>query len=304
MSSRRPQPVLLTGLVLGLLLAACGTTGPAALRNVASGVAAATAEDGHHPRDVEIRAELTAEGHALLAAGTGWSAPRTRTDLYFDAFDGQSWAWKGGRTAWKLRVKRKAKASEMQLRRPLSRETAPAAALPLVMNVAESWDATMFESQVMALWDPGLALLGTIQQGSLPTRKAMTDLDKAWQMQLWAGADALVGARKAQPGLLLPTHRADKNMVERKMTFGAGWKAEVVLGTSRTLDGAGEATVRHEIEVTPGKDAPEAAIAMQDVSDWLAASGLSIRHIAPTPADPTAAAARAYARVGTPRNTR
>lgn len=290
--------------MLAMLAAGCGTPGQTGLRPGAAGLATALAGSGHQPQQVEIRAELTAEGHDMLAAQEGWSTSRTRTDLYFDAFDGRAWAWKGGRTAWKLRIKRKTKSSEMQLRRPLSREAAPSGALPLSVNVTETWAATMFESQVMALWDPGLAMLGILQQGDVPTRKAMTDLDRAWQGQLWAGADALVGARKAQPGLIVPTHRADKNVLERTMTFGRGWKADVVLGTSRTQDGAGTVTVRHEIEVEPGRDAPEAAMAMQDVSAWLVASGLATKHIAPTPADPTQAAARAYGRVGVPRTAR
>ncbi|MEB3204007.1 MAG: hypothetical protein VKP57_04850 [Candidatus Sericytochromatia bacterium] len=284
------------------LATGCGTPGQTGLRPGASGTATALAGSGHQPRQVEIRAELTAEGHALLAAQGGWSSPRTRTDLYFDAFDGRAWAWRDGKTAWKLRIKRKVKSSEMQLRRPLSRESAPPGALPLTMNVTESWAATMFESQVMALWEPGLAMLDTLQQGDLPTRKAMTDVDKAWQGQLWAGADALAGARKAQPGVIVPTHRADKHLLEQTMAFGRGWKADVVLGTSRTQDGAGTVTVRHEIEIEPGRDAPEAAMAMQDVSAWLAASGLAMKHIAPTPADPTLAAARAYGRVGARRS--
>ncbi|MEB3298022.1 MAG: hypothetical protein VKO21_00865 [Candidatus Sericytochromatia bacterium] len=291
------------GLLACLLNQACGTALP--VLGGASGVGLGTrASDSHHPQEIEIRAELTAEGHALLAAQGGWSTPKVRTDLYFDAFDGQGWAWKGGKTPWKLRIKRKAKASTMQLRRPLSREQAPADALPLVMNVSESWEQTMLESQSMALWEPGLGMLSTLQQGGFPTRKAMTELDRAWQAQLWAGADAFAGARKAQPGLVVPTYRADKNLLERKLSFGAGWKAEVTLGTHRTLDGAGQGTIRHEVEIAPSRNAPEAAQAMKDISDWLRTAGLTLSHLAPTPADPTLAAAKGYARVGAPRTNR
>ncbi len=287
--------ILALGVLASWAASGCGVSGPRATIPAASGVVSQSGPE--IGRELEVRMELTPGGYRKLEALGGWSAAKSREDCYFDAFDGRGWAWRPIPDPWKLRIKRKTKGLELQLRHALARESAPQGDLPLAATLWELWEEAPPDPSVARLWNPAIALLSVSRSGQLPVAGACLSVQDAWLQQAWVGSSALQRALRDHRGVLLPTHTALKLRQERELTLEGGETYDLVIGRSTSVDARGVAVERFEVEASPDRSDVDPRVAIRAVSSWLETRGLHPPDVAPAPVDVTVPAARVYADV-------
>jgi hypothetical protein len=248
-------------------------------------------------RELEIRVGLGAEGFRKLLNAGGWSEAKNREDCYFDAFDGRGWTWKSAREPWKLRLKRKSKGIEAQLRHVVEHPATLASDLPLLATVWEFWESPLGDRQAATVWSPAADLLRRLRQGAIQSMQDLREMDGGWRGLTWAGSDALRLASRSLPGVLLPSHSALKSRRERRETFSSGWTGDVVIGRSLTSDASGAESDRYEVEISPVQATQDIPRAVHEVSDWLKRLGIVSEDVPASLPDPMEAAVRLYAQV-------
>ena len=276
-----------------LPVSGCGL--PAPFQGPTDGRLRALKGSGDVGRELEVRVELTAEGFRKLSAQGGWSSVKVREDCYFDAFDGRDWAWRRLADTWKLRVKKKSKGFELQLRHAIARVGADTGLLPVTATLWERWEDTPDDPVDRFLWQPSGALLAMTRAGQIPDARTCRHVHEAWSEQSWKGQSALQRALVGIRGVLLPTHTASKARQEQSVTLAHGESCTIVIGRSTTLDALGATVDRYEVEASPDQADTDTRIVRRDVESWLAARGLKASDTTTTPSDAAQAAARAYA---------
>lgn len=227
--------------------------------------------------EAELRVGLTKSGYDKLAAKAE-AAVESRTDSYFDYYDGREFRLKRLLPPFKVRVKQKSGKTgfKTQVSRVNQRETVERNGLRATASVAESWKGTYPAASAAQL---AAALDAFFQElsGSAPVR-ALANAAGAF-----LASDAILAFVPAQPGAeLLPAARNTKLRRTLRLTLPSG-PLVADLGMTQALDERGAQVLLCELEAE-SKSADPKSQALE-LLDALQGLGLTAQDVetSPTP---------------------
>ena len=246
----------------------------------------------------EFRVPLTEDGFLRLRDAFAWKPQDARTDLYFDAWDGQGFRRQADPAAPRLRVKARPGKAEWQLSRVAEQREIARVGLPVGLKVVRSWEGRLegpaaahllARTQEFHLW---------LDEGGEALRQRAREVDVAWKNVPWAGADILFPAAM-QPGLEAPA------LFPSAMKKRHGWTVKIprdevggglalFLHFDEVRDADGRWVDAFEIEAEPLDALPPEGYeaAAVDFGKALAAVGLTGDHVAADRSDATTITAR------------
>ncbi len=204
----------------------------------------------------EFGSGLSEAGFRKLRAALTWEEGKTRTDYYFDGFDGAQFLLKNDAMPLKVRVKMKKKGPEWQVSRFVSKERVQVGGLSVKVHTTESWSGKLRGPQADALMAATEGFFGQLDTGGAKLRAAGGKVDAAFRAL--KAADELPGAMALDHHLgkrhfkLYPTkHTPNKTRLEAELPGFKGPKVTLQLGTETERDPQGRQIVVHELEAEP-----------------------------------------------------
>ena len=204
----------------------------------------------------EFGSGLSDAGFQKLRKALEWEEGKTRTDYYYDGFDGTQFLLKNDAMPVKVRVKQKKKGPEWQVSRFVSKDRVQVGGLSIKVHTTESWSGKLKGAEADAFMAATTGFFGQLDVGGAKLRQAGDKVDVAFRALKAAGEvegamvlDHHLAKRKYK---LYPTKRTpNKTRLEADLPGFKGPKVVLQLGTETERDPQGRSIVVHELEAEP-----------------------------------------------------
>lgn len=204
----------------------------------------------------EFGSGLSDAGFRKLRAVVKWEEGKTRTDYYYDGFDGTQFLLKNDAMPLKVRVKMKKKGPEWQVSRFVSKDRVQVGGLSVKVHTTESWSGKLRGDEADDLMAATEGFFGMLDTGGAKLRAAGDKVDAAFRALKAAGKlpgaivlDHHLGKRRFK---LYPTkHTPNKSRLEAELPGFDGPTVTLQLGTETERDPQGRTIVVHELEAEP-----------------------------------------------------
>lgn len=204
----------------------------------------------------EFGSGLSDAGFRKLRAALKWEEGKTRTDYYFDGFDGTQFLLKNDAMPVKVRVKQKKKGPEWQVSRFVSKDRVQVGGLSVKVHTTESWSGKLKGGEADAFMAATRAFFEQLDAGGAKLRTAGDRVDASFRALKAGGAlegamvlDHHLGKRRFK---LYPTKQTpNKARLEAELPGFDGPKVILQLGTETERDPQGRTIVVHELEAEP-----------------------------------------------------